>query len=252
MKSILVVLILGYLSLCLLLFLFQRFFLYFPQSAAEDVNLPVVSFKINEVTMQGWVINPEASAAVIYYGGNAESVEHNQELLSHLLVNYAVYLIPYRGYGNNPGKPSEKMFYQDALSIYDQISQKHSDISLIGRSLGSGVATYVSDNRQVKRLVLITPYDSIEMVAKHHYPIFPVSWLITDKYPSVERAPRIEVPTMLLIAARDQVIPTERSEKLAAAIPKELLSKRVIQSATHNDITLFPEFGEYMTEFFAN
>lgn len=252
MKTVAIFLVLSYITLCLLLFLFQKSFLYYPQRTSTKVNLPQVSFQSEDTLLKGWVINPQASAAIIYYGGNAESIEYNDDLFSHLFKEYAVYLLPYRGYGDNPGSPSERVLYQDALNIYDQISQKHTEVNLVGRSLGTGVATYVADNREIKRLVLITPYDSIEAVAQRHYSLFPVSWLLTEKYLSIERAPRLQVRTLLLIAAQDKVIPPQHSENLAGAIRKNYLNKRVIQPASHNDITLYPEFNEYITDFFAN
>ncbi|TQV86933.1 alpha/beta hydrolase [Aliikangiella coralliicola] len=249
MKSILIILVISYILLCLLLFLFQRSFLYFPQSAGEVTGIPEVSFNHRGLKLSGWVVNPNNNAAIIYYGGNAESVENNIEFFRRVTPDYTVYLIPYRGYGKNGGEPTESNLYADALFVYDEVQAQHSSISLIGRSLGSGVATYVAANRDIAKLILVTPYDSIENVAKSHYRIFPVSLLITDKYLSVERAPDIEKPTLLLVAEHDQVIPRERSDNLARHISQKFLTQVIIDRAGHNDISFYPEYSESIQRF---
>ncbi len=115
-----------------------------------------------------------------------------------MLSGYTVYLIPYRGYGNNAGTPAEQVLYSDAVQIYTTIKDQHDSVSLMGRSLGSGIATYVAANRQVDKLILVTPFDSIENVAKDIYWMFPVSLLIKDKFRSSERVKDITAPNLYI------------------------------------------------------
>ena len=91
---------------------------------------------------------------------------------------------------------------------------RHSQITVIGRSLGSGIATYLASQRPVSRLLLITPYDSIANVAAGRLPMFPVHWLLLDKYESWRYAPQITAPTRILAAEHDDVIPRLHTDAL--------------------------------------
>ena len=248
MKSLLVTVCLIYLGICLALFVLQRKILYFPVPATISGDLPenveVLSFDTDGETLQGWIVNKGQAKALVYYGGNAENIEQNIEFFNSIKTGYSIYLIPYRGYGESTGKPSESKLYQDALYIFDQLSQQHRSMSLMGRSLGTGVATYVAAQRKVENLVLVTPFDSIENVAKNLYWMLPVSLLIRDKYNSLERASSMMADHILiLIAEQDEVIPRARTENLIQQLGNRKLESKVIKGAGHNDISLYPEFS---------
>ncbi len=238
-----------YLVLCLALFLFQRQFLYFPRSSAFIHNAEPISFSVNDELLSGWLVNKGQSKALLYYGGNAEQIEQNADFFRTHLADYSVFLIPYRGYGDNSGSPTEQSLYRDALSVFDKLVGEYSDISLMGRSLGTGVATYVATQRKVEKLVLITPYDSIENVAKETYWMFPVSWLLKDKFLSADRADKISSLTLILIAEHDRVISRNRSEQLKQRIKQSLLSTQVIEHAGHNNISDFQQYSRSIKDF---
>jgi len=246
MKLFLSLILIIYFSICLLFYIFQRSFLYFPQptGAIDRTGSPIASveFKNKQQLLTGWVLNPGQQQALLFYGGNAGVIENTIGFFNQVAPNHTVYLIPYRGYGSNSGKPTEQALYSDALYVYDQIKDQHNSIDLMGRSLGSGIATYVAVNRSINRLVLSTPYDSIENVAKELYPFLPVSLLARDKYLSVGRAPKITAKTLILIAENDRVIPRDRSEALADKFDQSLLTKVVIANADHNDISMYSEY----------
>ncbi len=242
MKSTLTTIMLIYIGFCLLLFVLQRKFLYFPQPAGPVSGVTEISFITDGVLLSGWVVNKGRQKALIYYGGNAESIENNIAFFEDLLPNYSVYLIAYRGYGNSTGHPSEAHLYHDALYIFDQVKVNHKQISLMGRSLGSGVATYVAVNRQVEKLLLVTPYDSIENVARSVYWMFPVSLLIKDKFQSIKRVKNINSQTYIFTAENDQVIQRTRSDRLIAQFTEQLVDSVLVRGADHNDISLYPEY----------
>ncbi|WP_028863019.1 alpha/beta hydrolase [Psychromonas aquimarina] len=242
MKSTLVTIILVYIGFCLLLFVLQRKFLYFPQPAGPVSGAAEISFITDGVQLSGWVVNKGRQKALIYYGGNAESIENNISFFKERLPNYSVYLIAYRGYGNSSGHPSETHLYHDALYIFDQVKVNHKQISLMGRSLGSGVAIYAAANRQVEKLLLVTPYDSIENVAKSVYWMFPVSLLLKDKFQSIKQVKHISAQTYIFTAENDRVIPRARSERLIAQFTEQLVDSVLVSGADHNDISLYPEY----------
>ena len=242
MKNILTTILLFYIFFCLLLFTWQRNLIYFPQPAGAVSGVAEISFMADDVKLSGWVVNEGQGKALIYYGGNAERIENNIAFFETELPDYSVYLIAYRGYGNSTGKPSEADLYHDALYIFDRVKVNHKQISLMGRSLGSGVAIYVAANRPVEKLLLITPFDSIENVAKQIYWMFPVSLLLKDKFQSINRVKNISAQTYIFIAENDRVIPRARSEQLIAQFTEQLIESVLVSGADHNDISLYPEY----------
>jgi len=253
MKILVAIILLGYFAICALFFIFQRSFLYFPQPAGSVIRngspIEAIEFKNDEQLLTGWVLNLGQEKALLFYGGNAGIIENTIGFFNQIAPNHTVYLIPYRGYGNNAGKPTEEGLYSDALYVYDQIKNQHQSVDLMGRSLGTGVATYVAANRSVNRLILSTPYDSIQNVAKEHYPFLPVSLLARDRFLSADRAPKIKAETLILIAENDKVIPRQRSEALAKEFDQQLLTKIVISNADHNDISLHAQYVESVRDF---
>jgi hypothetical protein len=84
----------------------------------------------------------------------------------------------------------------------------------MGRSLGSGVAVHVAAKRKVGGVILVTPFDSLVNVAKAHYPIFPVGWLLKHRFDSAALAATITVPALFLTATHDQVVPVRFAKRL--------------------------------------
>jgi len=225
-----------YLGLCLLLYAKQRSMLYYPtpESRSDDAEL----FRLESAgeTLNIWRANPGQARAILYFGGNGENVVNTIPSLGRAFPDHTVYFVHYRGYGGSTGSPSEKGLFEDALNLYDHVQASHRDISAIGRSLGSGVAIHLAAHRKLEKLVLVTPFDSIEALAKKSLPIFPISLLLKDKYRSIELAPGIETPTLVLIAERDGVIPRNSTDRLIAAFDPTRVVTHVFERATHNTI----------------
>ena len=115
---------------------------------------------------------------------------------------------------------------------------------MIGRSLGSGVATHLAGARNIERLVLVTPFDSLVNVAAEHYRWLPVGLLLQERFESVERvrAGAVRAPTLIVIATDDEVVPALRGEALAAAFPPGQAQVIRLTGARHNSVAMFPEY----------
>lgn len=222
-----------YIGLCVWLYARQRSILYFPTPAATGVRAQAFELQSDGILLKGWVINPGQKRALIYFGGNAEAVEHNAEVFKTTLPSVTIYLLPYRSYSGNSGEISEENLYRDALNLYDQIKGRHTSINALGRSLGSGVATYLASKRSIDKLVLVTPYDSMVIVAQDKYPAFPVSLLLKDRYESWRRAPDIHSDVLVMIAGRDEIIPRSSTENLLRYF-KQKPQVIVFENAGHN------------------
>jgi pimeloyl-ACP methyl ester carboxylesterase len=236
--------VLIYAAVCAALFVFQRSLIYLPQpfpaeALSRAMRLPVEGGEVL-VTVRAH----SGPKALIYFGGNAEAVPYSLPELAEAFPDRALYLAHYRGYGGSSGSPSEAALFADALALYDTVRRTHQDIAVMGRSLGSAVATYLAGSRPVSRLVLVTPFAGMAEVAARHYPFFPVRLLLRDRFDSASYAPRVDAPTLMLVAGDDEVVPRESALRLHAAFRPGLADLRVIAGAGHNTISLDPEYAE--------
>jgi uncharacterized protein len=132
------------------------------------------------------------------------------------------------------------------------VRARHARVAVIGRSLGSGVAVHVAAVRDVSKLALVTPYDSVLRVAQRQLPIVPVSWLLKDTFDSLSKAPRVRAPVLVLLAERDQVIPREHSERLVAAFAPGRAEVRTLAGTNHDSISGSPEYARALADFLRN
>jgi uncharacterized protein len=231
-----------YIALCLLMYLAQERLLYFPTPEIARPGAQVLRVKRGDVTVKVWALHPNGRAALLYFGGNGEDVGANLREFDRAFPDRAIYLVNYRGYGGSTGHPSESALIGDGEAIYDQLAAQHDRIVVMGRSLGTGVATALASARPVAGLILVTPFDSIANVGAGRFPWLPVRWLIKDPYDSASRIGKVRAPVLVLVAEHDESIPRLRTDALIAAIPAGLGRSVVIPAATHNDIESFPAY----------
>jgi len=237
-----------YILVGIFLFIFQRNFVYFP---TEEVlhNYKTERLSINEESINIVVLNGHMNDAILYFGGNGESVVKGAADLVSTFPNHTIYLVNYRGYGGSTGVPTEQGLYADAKAIYDIVSSRHENLSVIGRSLGTGVATHLASTRTIKKLILVTPYDSIQHIAQDSYPIYPMSFLLLDKYNSIDRVNQIKSQTLIILAQHDAVIPAKYSSLLIDEFPKSQVQVETIEESGHNDLSNKAIYFQLLKEF---
>lgn len=240
-----------YLLVAAFLFVYQRKLLYFPTSTDPAFSAEEIVVDNAGTRLHGWVLHPGKARAVIYFGGNSELITHRQEYFDSQFGDYSVYLVNYRGYGNSEGAPEEAGLFSDALAIYDRVQGRHEVVLAYGRGLGSGVAVYLAANRPLDGLILLTPYDSIASVAQKLYPVFPVKWLIRDRFDSASIAAQIQVPVLIASAERDRVIDTRHALALRERFTRAPVEYVQIEGAEHNDIPEFPQYRAAVSRFIA-
>lgn len=239
-----------YVLICCMLYIFQDALLFHPRPSTKAQlsaflqhypKADTVSFSMSDRHhISAYVIKDTGSAkqpVIIYFGGNAEDVSQvasKKEYFPHATL----VLVNYRGYGQSSGSPSEKNMFSDALGIYDHlINHREADpekMVVVGRSIGTGVATYLASQRPVKAVVLITPYASMSAVASEKYPFVPISLLIRHPFESEKYARGIRAPVLALIAAQDAVIPKHHAYKLLESWKGQ--SQFLELDADHNSI----------------
>ncbi len=250
-RRLLSILAVVYFVSCLVLYVFQRDLLYFPTAEIEH-SYPVLSILSGTETLNVIALNKGQSQAMIYFGGNSEQVVLQADEHIQNFPNHTIYLVNYRGYGGSTGSPSEEGLFQDALNIFDALKSRHEQISVMGRSLGTGVAVYLAVNRPVDKLILVTPYDSIEAIAQNQYPVFPVDLLLHDRFDSVNRVAGITSPTLIIVAEQDRIIPRKNTLALIHAFSPPLLTVKAFKNAGHNDVSGLPGYHKALQAFVAD
>jgi pimeloyl-ACP methyl ester carboxylesterase len=250
--KILLFLILVYGALVLFMYGAQTF-LVFPGTKlpSRPLDQPFVPERLvlqtaNGDELHGMLYKPAGKAAdglLIGFGGNAQDADELGQDLAARFKTLQVVVFHYRGYGPSEGRPSETALLADAVSIHDELSErlKPKTVFAYGISLGSGVAAYLATERPLDGAFLITPYDSIEAIAKASYPWLPVGWLLKHRFPSVDFLASSSTPIAIIAAGADEVIKPERTDALRAVIPN-LVFDRTIAGAGHVDLYDMPAF----------
>jgi uncharacterized protein len=233
------------------LWLLQRRLIYLPsQEVPPAVSLlPTaheVSFGTDDgLTLDAWYVpgaHDRDGATVIVFNGNAGN-RAGRARLADLLSQRGldVLLVDYRGYGGNPGSPTETGLLADARAAVRYLEGRAdvdpARIVYFGESLGAGVAVGLAVERPPAALVLRSPFTSLPDVASVHYRYLPTSWLMWDRYPNLERIGDLDVPVLIIAGTEDGIVPFEQSSRLfeAARGPKELMA---LEGADHNDPAL--------------
>jgi pimeloyl-ACP methyl ester carboxylesterase len=236
--------VLVYVGICVALFVFQRSLIYFPQPSHADSPSTILRLPVSGAELLVSARPHGGPKALIYFGGNAEDVSLSLLSFSKAFPDYAIYLLHYRGYGGSSGKPSEEALLSDAQALFDKVYAEHPSIVVVGRSLGSGVAVHLANQRPAARLILITPYDSLQELAARQFSYFPVRWLLRDKFESWRYASDIRVPTLLVAAQFDEVIPRFSTDQLYAHFANGVATLKVIPDTGHNTISENPLYLE--------
>ncbi|WP_204347020.1 alpha/beta hydrolase [Psychroserpens algicola] len=203
---------------------------------SENVSINAIHFKSE---------NPKG--VILYFHGNAGDLSRWGTIAEFFVAkHYDMFIMDYRTYGKSKGKLSEQAFYDDAQYCYDYLLKQYAEaeITLYGRSLGTGIATFLASKNQPKQLVLETPYYSILDVARHRFPIFPVSSLLKYKFLSNEFIGNVKCPITMFHGTSDGVVPYASAEKLNAVAPVSQTTFITIEGGSHNDLV---EFDAYRT-----
>lgn len=245
MKTIATTVIVGLLVATLALWMFQRRLMYFPTQHLGDLPAGVeeVAFSTaDHLSLKAWFLPTESQpvATVVFFNGNAGNRADRWPLGEALRTNgFSVLLVDYRGYGGNPGSPSETGLDADALAALEYVRSRPDvdadRIVYFGESLGSGVAIRLAVTDPPAALVLRSPFTSMTDVAAVHYSI--ASLLLRDRYPSLEKVPEVEAPVMVVAGSADRIVPVEQSRTLFEAT---LHTGRYLElpGADHNDWAL--------------
>lgn len=229
----------------------QHRLIYFPLGNVPDPDaiglegaIPVAFPTADGLTLNGWFVTRTDSPefTVIVFNGNAGNRAFRAPLANALArANLAVLLFDYRGFGGNPGSPSERGLRNDARAAREYLVTRKGvngrRLVYFGESLGTAVATELAVEHPPAALVLRSPFTSMTDVGRHHYAFLPVGWLLRDRYATIDRIGRVNAPVLVIGGDADTIVPIAQTCRVyeTARQPKGLL---VISTADHNDESL--------------
>lgn len=203
------------------------------------------------IVLDGWRQNfPDRPKTLLFFDGNASNVTESIVRFSVPSANIIAY--NYRGYGASEGNPSQEVLFSDALLLYDFLIQTGEitpeNLYIMGRSLGTGVATYLASQRTSEGVILLTPFDSIEKIAKEQFPFLPVSLLIRNPFPSEQFASKKPNRVLMLTAEHDTLVRHPRTEHLFSVWNGEK-HQEMIPSVNHDTIVFSEEVWKKIENF---
>ncbi|WP_241148073.1 alpha/beta hydrolase [Lacinutrix jangbogonensis] len=244
-----------YLTFGTLLYMFQEKLLFLPTVLEQDYNFNF-SYNFEEITLK---TNDDAAlnaihfkaknpkGVILYFHGNAGNLSRWGNIAEFFVAkDYDVLVMDYRTYGKSTGKLSEQAFYNDADLFYNYLKKYYSEdkITLYGRSLGTGLATFLASKHKPKQLILETPYTSIAAIAKHRFPFFPINLLLNYKFPSNTFITKVSCPITIFHGTEDVVVPYKFGKELSEIPPKQQTTFVTIEGGRHNDLIRFDAYSE--------
>jgi fermentation-respiration switch protein FrsA (DUF1100 family) len=229
----------------------QRRLIYFPSRLAPDLPVsglkgaaPVAFTTSDGFTLNGWFVGARGRQdfTVIVFPGNAGNRTYRVPLANALSDRgAAVLLFDYRGFGGNPGSPTETGLRADARAAREHVISRtdvdRGRVVYFGESLGAAVAAELAVEHPPAALILRSPFTSLTDVAQHHYGWFPVRWVLRDRFATIDRISSIRAPLLVIGGDADRIVPISQTRRVyeAARDPKRLV---VIPNADHNDYSL--------------
>ena len=237
----------AYAGLAAFLFLFQRNFLYVPDTTRPQLG-ELAALGVREVALTtpdglslfAWYRPPNAGKPILlYFHGNGGNVAYRTGRMQRFGgLGYGYLMVEYRGYGGNPGSPSETGFQADtaaALAFLDREGIDPRRLVIYGESLGTGIAVWAATQHKAAALVLEAPFTSIADVAQYAFPYVPARAMVRDRFDSLSRIDQVTAPILFLHGERDTIIPIQFGRALFAAAP-EPKEGWFNPEAGHNDL----------------
>tara|TARA_Y100001935_G_scaffold33591_1_gene26910 strand:+ start:1287 stop:2003 length:717 start_codon:yes stop_codon:yes gene_type:complete len=214
----------------------------------DELKVNVEKIKVitkDGIDLLGWYHekNLKEFKTLLFFHGNAGSLEnriHKLNRFGEMKINFLI--IAWRGFSGNKGKPSEKGLYEDGQSAIQWLLEKglnEKDIIIYGESLGTGIATHLSQNKDFAGVILETPFTSMVDAAKTFYPYIPVNLLLKDKFKNEDKVKNINSPILIMHGEVDQIVPFA-------------MGKRIFEVANEPKFSYFTKHDNHMMEYDEN
>lgn len=207
----------------------------------EDISIPIN----NEDTLNLVRFHREGTVrrgAVLYFHGNKKNIAWYSKYAPYFARHgYEVIMIDYPGFGKSKGKFTEKILYDWARQLYKFARSEFTADSIIiyGKSMGTGIASYLASREECRRLILETPYYDMPSVIRHYLPVYPIERLLHYKLPNYLYLPSVKAPVSIFHGTRDAVISYSNATRLRRFL-KPADEFITIPKGKHNNLHSFP------------
>ncbi|MCC5972199.1 MAG: hypothetical protein JJU15_19860 [Pararhodobacter sp.] len=189
----------------------------------------------------------EDAPLLLGFGGNAWDGAAMVLFLRQVFPEHDVAAFHYRGYAPSTGRPSARALLEDSVAVHDHLAEGRAVVA-VGFSVGAGPAAHLAQARALQGVLLVTAFDSLEGLARGHYPWAPVRWLLRHRMEPAADLAASGVPVALISAERDTIIPRARTQALREALAGTapgIVFDRVVAGG-HNDIYARSELADAM------
>lgn len=248
-----------YITMFFLIAIFQEKMIFMPESLPQhyQYNFNTDFKELFLVAEDGAKLNAlhfkvdKPKGVVLYFHGNAGELASWGEVVQKFVDrDYDVLVMDYRGYGKSTGSRTEKALYKDAEMFYEYVLRGYSenDIVVYGRSLGTTFATYVAAINHPRELILEAPFYSLDEVASHRFPIYPVKTFLKFHFPTYKYIQQVRSPIFIFHGTGDKTVPYANSIKLSKLVNPEKLTFISISGADHNDVVDTEEYHDELDD----
>jgi len=193
--------------------------------------------------------NSDPLGVILYFHGNAGDLSRWGNVATYFVaMNYDVVIMDYRTYGKSTGNLNKEALLQDAQLFYDYTLERYDrgEIVLYGRSLGTGIASYLAGVNTTDLLILETPYYSLLDVAKERFPLLPVNRFLKYNFESYKYLKGYKNRVIMIHGDQDRVVPFQSGQKLYKSLDPEIAEFIRVDNGEHNNLSDFDAYQEAM------
>jgi alpha-beta hydrolase superfamily lysophospholipase len=212
----------------------------------REVNIPYT--QTQNLNIIQFETNKPLKGVVLYFHGNRKNIGWYAGFAPMFTQHgYEVWMLDYPGYGKSTGKITEENLYNYALQLYKLASRRFvpDSILVFGKSMGTGLATYLASNVRCKRVILETPYYSLSSLGSHFFPIYPMKRMMSVDIPSWQYLKEVTEPVTIFQGTGDLIVPLSNASKLKPFL-KGIDEFITIKGGSHNNLRDYPVFKRKM------
>jgi uncharacterized protein len=217
----------------------------------EEINLnPDKDVLINALYFK----TKDPKGVIMYFHGNRDNLQRWGKIASDVgsYFHYDVFVMDYRGYGKSVGKRDEDALNRDALFCYNYVKTQYApkEIVIYGRSLGTGIAACLASEVQPDKLILETPYYSVNDLVRGYFSLFSLEDRLPYKIPSFQYLQAVNCPILMIHGTKDEVVPYSSGKKLYESLVNKNVTFITIQNGKHNNLgDDYKDYWEAMSAF---
>ena len=246
------IVVFAYILTVTMMFFNKTSYIYFPDKTDfYDCPYFTDAEKIEQNGTRMYYRQNGENLVVVYHGnaGRACDRTHYARLFDTHNISYV--LVEYAGYAGDKKKPSRELLLLDVSNVIDTLKTlKYNTLTIVGESVGAGVALEHVALQEPDKLIFIAPFTKLSDVSRFHYPFLPSSLLGSEEYDNTKIIGEYKGEILIIHGINDKIIPfrmgKELYESAISAKEKEFLP---IERRGHNDIFSSTKLFEKISEF---